>query len=288
LLALPRSNRSTSPGASSSAGDLSPLAGLTSLQSLDLTWCSFRRFAPLDSLLPTLKGLYLNRCKFEDLPPEVCVKEWENVLDKVRAHYRALRQIFVSYAWGDTSPNASEEDRQRQEVVERLCRTLDKACWKVIRDKEYIDYGDQISTFMKTLGEARLVIVVLSEKYLRSPYCMIELYSVYQNARQERQEFLNRIIPLVLKDANIGNWRGRATYAEHWETEFKAMEQHFTHLGEEDLKLYKAMKRWHNEVGDMLTYVNDTLVPHGFDEILKDDFAALRQMLQRREDDSKV
>jgi hypothetical protein len=42
---------------------------------------------------------------------------------------------------------------------------------------------------------------------------MTELYSVYQNARQERQEFLNRIIPLVLKDANIGNWRGRATYA---------------------------------------------------------------------------
>jgi hypothetical protein len=43
---------------------------------------------------------------------------------------------------------------------------------------------------------------------------MTELYSVYQNARQERQEFLNRIIPLVLKDANIGNWRGRASSAD--------------------------------------------------------------------------
>lgn len=102
------------------------------------------------------------------------------------------------------------------------------------------------------------------------------------NARQERQEFLNRIIPLVLKDANIGNWRGRATYAEHWGSEFKAMEEHLTRLGEEDLKLYKAMKRWHNEVGDMLAYVNDVLHPHGFDEIVKEDFAALRQMLQGR------
>ena len=105
---------------------------------------------------------------------------------------------------------------------------------------------------MKTLGQARSVIVVLSEKYLRSPYCMTELYSVYQNARQERQEFLNRIIPLVLKDANIGTWRDRAAYAKHWEAEFKAMEQDIPHLGEEDLKLYKAMRRWHNEVGDML------------------------------------
>jgi internalin A len=114
---------------------------------------------------------------------------------------------------------------------------------------------------MKTLGQARLVIVVLSEKYLRSPYCMTELYSIYQNARQERQEFLNRIIPMVLKDAKIGNWRARAVHAKHWETEFKAMEQDIPHLGQEDLKLYKAMRRWHNEVGDMLAYVNDVLSP---------------------------
>jgi hypothetical protein len=29
----------------------------------------------------------------------------------------------------------------------------------------------------------------------------------------------------------------------------------------------------------MLAYVNDVLVPHGFDEIVKDDFASLREML---------
>jgi hypothetical protein len=39
-------------------------------------------------------------------------------------------QVFVSYAWGDTSPNASEEDRQRQEVVERLCQTLERRIGK--------------------------------------------------------------------------------------------------------------------------------------------------------------
>ncbi len=62
---------------------------------------------------------------------------------------------------------------------------------------------------------------------------------------------------------------------------FKAMEAHITQLGVEDLKLYKAMRRWHNEIGDMLDYVNGSLSPRGFDEIVKDDFAALRQMLQR-------
>jgi hypothetical protein len=50
----------------------------------------------------------------------------------------------------------------------------------------------------------------------------------------------------------------------------------------EDFRLYQDMKRWHLDVGNMLSYINDVLVPHGFDEIVKDDFASLRQMLQRR------
>ena len=50
------------------SGDLSPLAGLTSLQTLDLSWCSaLRQFDPLKDLLPSLQGLYLFCCKFDDL-----------------------------------------------------------------------------------------------------------------------------------------------------------------------------------------------------------------------------
>ena len=73
--------------------DLSPLAGLTSLQTLGLDRClGVRRFALLESLLPTLKKLRLFGCKLHDLPPEVCGETHdENVLDKVRAHYVDLR-----------------------------------------------------------------------------------------------------------------------------------------------------------------------------------------------------
>ena len=42
------------------------------------------------------------------------------------------------------------------------------------------------------------------------------------------------------------------------------------------------MKRWHLDVGNMLSYINDALVPHGFDEIVKDDFAKLRQFVSER------
>ena len=49
-----------------------------------------------------------------------------------------------------------------------------------------------------------------------------------------------------------------------------------------DFRLYKAMQEWHNRIGDMLAHVNDVLTPHEFDDIIKNDFAGLRQMLARR------
>ena len=42
------------------------------------------------------------------------------------------------------------------------------------------------------------------------------------------------------------------------------------------------MKDWYSHVGRMLTHVNDMLHPHRFEDIVKDDFAALRQIRQEK------
>jgi hypothetical protein len=98
-------------------------------------------------------------------------------------------------------------------------QTLEKENWKVVYDKNELRPSHLISTFMKTLGHADLVrglerqtpaLALLHDRVART----------YQNAKQEKREFLNRIIPLVLKDAQIGTWRGRAEHAEHWRKEF--------------------------------------------------------------------
>ena len=57
------------------------------------------------------------------------------------------------------------------------------------------------------------------------------------------------------------------------------MEKHFKDLGETDFRLYKSMQEWHNRIADILAYINDVLTPHGFDEIVRYGFSALRQML---------
>jgi energy-coupling factor transporter ATP-binding protein EcfA2 len=95
----------------------------------------------------------------------------------------------------------------------------------------------------------------------------------------DKKEFLHRVIPLTLDDAKFSSWRDRVVFAEYWQNEFEEMEKKIQHLGGPDLQLYKSAKDWHNRVGDMLAYVNDRLHPHGFEQIVKDDFAGLMQML---------
>ena len=162
---------------------------------------------------------------------------------------------------------------QRSSIA--LCETLANEDWNIIRDKNVMRSGDLISGFMKRIGLADRVIVVLSDKYLHSTYCMTELYSIYQRSVGEKEDFLRRITSIVLDDARFGTWRDRLVYTTYWRTEFEEMEKHIKDLGEMDFRLYKSMQEWHNRIGDMLAYLNDVLAPHGFDDIVKDDCAAL-------------
>jgi internalin A len=72
---------------------LSPLASLTSLERLNLSWCTeVRKFAPLEPILPQLHELYLYDCRFGDIPSEICGQTFtQNVIREVRAHFADLR-----------------------------------------------------------------------------------------------------------------------------------------------------------------------------------------------------
>jgi hypothetical protein len=88
----------------------------------------------------------------------------------------------------------------------------------------------------------------------------------------------------VLDDAKFCTPEDRIEYARHWETRYLKLKSNLDYVGVDDFHLYQNMKKWYVDVGNMLTYVNDVLTPHGFDDSVKDDFASLRQMLSRRLD----
>jgi hypothetical protein len=110
--------------------------------------------------------------------------------------------VFISYAWGG----------EREEIVNQIDQALQGRGVKIIRDKRDLGYKGSISEFMERIGRGNCVIVVISDKYLRSPNCMFELVEI-----AEGKQFHDRIFPIVLADANIYDPVKRIEYVRHWE-----------------------------------------------------------------------
>ena len=81
------------------------------------------------------------------------------------------RPVYVSYAWNGES----------EALVDAIEKRL-PANWKLFRDRRVLRPGDWIPRFMQEIGRAECVLVVFSEKYLRSIYCMRELLYLYQSS----------------------------------------------------------------------------------------------------------
>jgi internalin A len=132
---------------------------------------------------------------------------------------------------------------------------------------------------MKRIGRGDRVFVVLSDKYLKSPFCMYELSEVWRTCRQEEEEFLERIRVFTLPCAEIWRPIDRARYAVHWKTEHEELEkvvkEHgYDILGEQDAIKFKRMKTFSRDIGDILATVADVLQPRDFEELVRYGFEA--------------
>src|SRR4029453_8619851 len=119
-------------------------------------------------------------------------------------------ELFVSYAW---EPESSA-------VVDRLQDALTQQGIRLIRDHEEERYKDSIRDFMRRIGRGKAVIIVISDKYLKSENCMFELVEV-----AKAESLRERVFPLVLSSANIYKATGRIGYVQHWEEEIRSLDQ---------------------------------------------------------------
>jgi internalin A len=144
-------------------------------------------------------------------------------------------EYFISYAWGDKT----SEGRAREDIVTHLCAAAEQRGITVLRDNKVLGLGDRLSKYMQRLGRGDRVFVVLSDKYLKSPYCMYELFEVWRNVRQDDEELLKRIRVYTLPDAKIWTPLERLHCAAHWKNETSELEgflrEHgFDLLGDKD------------------------------------------------------
>ncbi len=192
----------------------------------------------------------------------------------------AKKRVFLSYAWGD---DKSPQGKERAEIAERLCVQVRDWGYDLVRDKDHMRWGELISDFIKMIGAGDRIIVILSEKYLRSVYCMTELHEIWSQSRSQAAEFVARIAHLTHADACIGGIKDRVKHARHWKEEVESLRQDVADgmLGESDYRDWKRMTRWVNEVSEMLKHLADVLHPVGFEQIVQDNFAALKALLEK-------
>lgn len=179
------------------------------------------------------------------------------------------RVIYVSYAWAD------ETDPDREKLVDRLMADATTAGIPVARDKDKMSTGDRISTFMGQIGRADKIVVFLSAKYLRSAFCMNELYQIWVKASCEEDNFANRIAVFALDDADVWALKDRALHARYWQDLYKENAQYLEDLGERDRIAHLNMKRFAVHVGDILASITDTVLPQNYEELKKFAFGSM-------------
>ncbi|MDZ4289669.1 MAG: toll/interleukin-1 receptor domain-containing protein [Prosthecobacter sp.] len=176
----------------------------------------------------------------------------------------------ISYAWTDSS----------RDIVARLCEdAAAKYNVAILRDTTGLGLGGSITKFMRSLGEHDYVFVILSAKYLESPFCMYELWQIWLNCRADDEELRRRVRVFRLPDAAMMTPIDRARCARYWQDQFKELDQlvrcEGAHLlGVSDFKRYKLMKDFANRVGDILAIIADTLLPRDFVELERYGFSS--------------
>ncbi|HEY3569545.1 MAG TPA: COR domain-containing protein [Thermoanaerobaculia bacterium] len=157
-------------------------------------------------------------------------------------------EVFVSYAWNPESCA----------IVDHLQQTLGQQGIRLIRDREEVRYKDSIRDFMRRIGQGKCIVVVISEKYLRSENCMFEMIEI-----TKAQNLRERIFPIVLPDANIYKATGRIRYVQYWEDEIRELDEalktvrgdNLTKL-QEDLNVYAEIRRLFDGIADTLRDMN--------------------------------
>ena len=125
---------------------------------------------------------------------------------------------------------------------------------------------------MRAIGEGDRIFVVLSDKYLKSPFCMFELFEIWRNSRQDKAEFLRRVRIYTLGDAKIWKPVDRVRYGKYWKDQHDELraavdEAGLDVLGEEDLRSYKLMQDFASKVGDILALFANIVQPRSFDDL---------------------
>ncbi len=143
-----------------------------------------------------------------------------------------------------------------------------------------------LSAFIRQLTRADYVVAVVSDKYLRSPYCMYEIYKFWQKWQGDADALARSVVPIVLPEVRVGSFQQRAPYLKHWSDQAKSLEALVRdpdlRPGSESWEEVRLIREFAHHVDDILVFLNDVLMPRKLEAHLDNGFQAVRDALRQR------
>lgn len=183
--------------------------------------------------------------------------------------------VYISYA----RDGQGAEGASRELIVHRIEESLRRHGYDVRRDQTSLGYGKRLIPFMKEFRRGGCIVVVISDKYLRSPFCMYELLQSCSTGG-----FRAKVCPVVLPDGTaIRSRDARFLYVDYWARQVSDYEELLqkinpSNLGRgslDELGLYRNISTKADELVLFLAGMN-WLDPETLEE---NDFAILRSRI---------
>lgn len=178
---------------------------------------------------------------------ERLIKECKNNPDALRdIEGLGAHSLFVSYAWKDKDMIGVNRETFI-DWSEKFSELSQVKSLRFFRDHNDLKFGDSIDSFMTRIGKGKILIRVISDKYLKSRYCMTEALRMDKYRDDER-----RILTVVWEDINLEN---EIMYREYWREKCQSILENIEKKLDNDnydhaVDIYRFLPRFINGLKD--------------------------------------
>lgn len=241
------------------------------------------------------KGIYLESNSYEQSAVDyilslesqsqsqsnIIMPEGKTPTDIISTPLSKINQIYFSYTWDH------EENRKtnNEQVVNEVYKSLKSNKFNVVRDKVDLTYGSSIFEFMKNMGKSSLIIIFISDEYLKSHYCMFELYEIARDCKWEQSTFSKRVLPIPIERIDLSKIEVFNSYLEHWGIEEKKLamikQNNIRNVPEFHFKKYQSVMKINQSLDTLLEWLSDMNITT-LENLKKDNYILLKKTIHDR------
>lgn len=157
-----------------------------------------------------------------------------------------VEEIFVSYA-RDTNNDIR--------IIDNLKKITSKMRGiELILDENHIGPGESIKKFIERLGKGEKVIIVFSDAYAESVWCMSELLEIYKTSR-----FSGNVCPIVVGSCDLHDDNYRTQLREFWKSKETALNDKYRTWLREFWKNKESATRKSQQIRNIVKNLDDML-----------------------------